>query len=257
MQWFYLDPNQQQVPADENDLGGLVQAGSIQADTLLWNETLSDWQPAATLFPTWFPEPAQAQPVAEAQPAAGPKLVAGKPASIGMVKRPIKTGAGGKPTGPTRTGNLGRPRAGGGAVATAGGGAQELAEEGGGQEETELVRDMGAVLAANGGWMKFLGVMMIIMGILNCLTVIGALFGWIPIWLGVVLNRAAGAASRAQMRGDALDLEESLDRVGFFFKLQGILILIVLILYVLLIVAALASGVLAGLMSGAAMAPME
>lgn len=251
MQWFYLDPNQQQIPADENDLGGLVQAGSIQADTLLWNETLSDWQPAATLFPTWFPEPAQAQPAAPA--ASAPKLVAGKPATMGMVKRPIKSGGGGRPSGPTRTGNLGRVRSGGGAGAST----QELEtlEE---QDNTELVRSMGAILAANGGWMKFLGTMLIIMGILNCLTVVGALFGWIPIWLGVILNKAAGAASKAQMRGDAMDLEESLDRVGFFFKLQGILIMIVLVLYILMFIGIIASwGALAASMMDPGAMPME
>ena len=51
-------------------------------------------------------------------------------------------------------------------------------------------------------WMKLLGVMMIISGALQVLTIIGILWAWLPIWLGVLLFQAAGAAEEASASGD-------------------------------------------------------
>ena len=42
-----------------------------------------------------------------------------------------------------------------------------------------------APLYAVKGWIKFLSVMFIINGAFQCLSIIGAVIGWIPIWIGV------------------------------------------------------------------------
>ena len=138
---------------------------------------------------------------------------------------------------------MARSRGGGRSSAVA-----EVEEEA--ENPTEMIRDLAAFLGVNAGWMKFLGVMGIIAGILNCLTVVGALVGWLPIWLGVILMRAANAVTAAQISGNIADMEESLDRVGFYFKLQGILILVGLIFYALLIVLVILGGFLPLLLGG-------
>ena len=46
-------------------------------------------------------------------------------------------------------------------------------------------------------WMQLLGVVSILYGVLSAITVVGLIVAWIPIWAGVVLMQAAGAASRA------------------------------------------------------------
>lgn len=224
MQWFYLDASQQQVPFEESDLSEVLQSGVIAGDTLLWNETMSDWQSATELFPDWFPtEPPPMQspaPVVATRPA--PVLAAGKAPTIGLVKRPIKTVRGGSLSSATQ-------------------------EDEPPEAPAEVVRDLASFLGARAGWMKFLGVMLIIIGVVNCLTLVGALIGWLPIWMGVLLMKGAESARSAQYRGNQLDLEEALDRVAVFIKLQGIFYLVSLILLIVGVVLAVLSGVLSAM----------
>ncbi|MCB1065243.1 MAG: DUF4339 domain-containing protein [Verrucomicrobiae bacterium] len=219
MEWYYLDANQQQIPADENDLAGLVENGSISGETLLWNESMSDWQSAAALFPTWFPAAAPESVPAPAAPVltrATPKLAAGKAPSIGMVKRPIQTVRGGATL---KTSESVPDEA---FVAPV--------------DNRELIKDLAAFIAVNVGWIKFLGVMSIISGISTCLTGVGILIGWIPIWLGVILFKVANTSTAAQYQGHQVDLEDSLDRIALYFKLQGIFMLVGLIMTVVMVV---------------------
>jgi|GEM_PF-2102457 len=44
--WHYLLQGQPQGPVAEDDLRGWIAEGRLPADTLVWNPTLSDWQPA-------------------------------------------------------------------------------------------------------------------------------------------------------------------------------------------------------------------
>jgi len=44
--WHYLYQGQSQGPVAEDDLRGWLAEGRLPADTLVWNPTLSDWQPA-------------------------------------------------------------------------------------------------------------------------------------------------------------------------------------------------------------------
>src|SRR5690554_6331632 len=78
-------------------------------------------------------------------------------------------------------------------------------------------------------WMKLLGVMLIISGALQVLSIIGILWAWVPIWLGVLLFQAAGAAEEASVSGDAAAATRATDRLRLFFMIQGILMLIALV----------------------------
>lgn len=218
MQWFYLDVNQLQVPADESELGGLIQRGTITEETLLWNESMPEWKSAGALFPDSFvPGAASASSGESSKPAEatpGRKLVTGHSQKMGVVKR-----------------DLSAPRS-------------SVAIEGTAQsaEEKELVKDFASYLAVNAGWIKFGAVICIIVGVANCLTIFGIIIGWLPIWVGVILLKAANSATSAQVTGYREELEESLDRLSFFFKLLGILLL----LYLLFIAGLAAFAVLGG-----------
>ncbi|MCK4606166.1 MAG: hypothetical protein KAU35_02600 [candidate division Zixibacteria bacterium] len=78
--------------------------------------------------------------------------------------------------------------------------------------------------------MKLLGVVMIVQGILSALTIVGIVICWLPIWLGVLLFKAAGAAEAAQLTGDRMQLEESLRKIKTYFVINGVLMLIMLVL---------------------------
>src|SRR5690606_20838927 len=61
-------------------------------------------------------------------------------------------------------------------------------------------------------WMKLLAVMMIITGALQVLTIIGILWAWLPIWLGVLLFQSASAAEQASASGDVALATRATDR---------------------------------------------
>ncbi|MCB1092262.1 MAG: DUF5362 domain-containing protein, partial [Verrucomicrobiae bacterium] len=120
--------------------------------------------------------------------------------------------------------------------------AEEVEES---EESVDLVKSLASVLVARSGWIKFVGVMTIIAGVFLCLSIVGALVGWIPIWMGTVLFRATGALEQAAFFGRRSDLEEVLFRVGSFFKLNGVFILaymaFVIMIYGLIFVLGFAS----------------
>ncbi len=80
------------------------------------------------------------------------------------------------------------------------------------------------------GWMKFLGVMMIIMGVMIALSIVGLVIAWLPIWMGVLLFQAAGKADAAYVGEDEALLIASLGKVKTFFVINGVLMLIYLII---------------------------
>jgi hypothetical protein len=102
------------------------------------------------------------------------------------------------------------------------------------------------IAADSAGWMKFLGVISILQGILMIFTIWGIIIAWLPIWLGVILFRAANEAEMASA-GLSAHLEAYLRRLNKYFLIQGILMLLMIV--VGLIVAFVFGGLfLAGLL---------
>jgi len=97
-------------------------------------------------------------------------------------------------------------------------------------DEKVLIQQLSIPIYQSKGWMKLLGVVMIIQGIVSAVTVVGIVICWLPIWLGVLLFKAAAAAEAAQLTGDRIQLEESLRKIKTYFVINGVLMLIMLIL---------------------------
>jgi len=113
---------------------------------------------------------------------------------------------------------------------------QAIERQGPSGGESQIIREVSAPLFEAKGWMRFLGVLMILYGALMIMTVVGILICWLPIWLGVCLLRAAGSAELAQTGGDKIQLMMALSRLRTFFTIQGILALIGLILAVIFLI---------------------
>ncbi len=95
--------------------------------------------------------------------------------------------------------------------------------------DVQFVREVSAPLYAARGWMKLVGVLMIIYGALMALTIVGIIVCWLPIWIGVLLLRAASSAEMAQVSGDKFQLVESMTKLKTYFTIYGILALVGLI----------------------------
>ena len=100
-------------------------------------------------------------------------------------------------------------------------------------------------LDASAGWMKLIGTVSIIYGVLTALTIIGLLFAWLPIWLGILTRKAATQAQLAYASGDESAAIASTDSIRIIFKIQGILLLIGLIFWAVWIVVIIAAIIVA------------
>ncbi|MGC8893931.1 MAG: DUF5362 family protein [candidate division WOR-3 bacterium] len=102
------------------------------------------------------------------------------------------------------------------------------------------------------GWLKFLGIMMIIMGIPSALMLVGILY----IWLGVVLYQASSRAQQFLVSKSSDDLAEFASKLKTYFLVTGILSLIGIIMgviggciYAIIAIMAIASGGFQGFQS--------
>lgn len=83
-----------------------------------------------------------------------------------------------------------------------------------------------AIAMQSKGWFKFLGVLMIIYGIILAISIVGILVAWLPIWMGVLLFQAGSRAEGAVVFNDARHLVGMFDKLRVFFVIQGVLAII-------------------------------
>ncbi len=108
--------------------------------------------------------------------------------------------------------------------------------------EEPLVKELCLPLWQAKGWLKLVGVLSIVHGILLAITLVGLLVCWLPIWMGVLLLKAAGAVEVAQISGDKLQLIEAQNRLKTYFTICGVLVLISLVALTVFFVMGLAGG---------------
>ena len=95
--------------------------------------------------------------------------------------------------------------------------------------ETTVDNSMDAIkqtAVSMSGWLKFLGIINIIWGAFSAISIVGIIFAWLPIWLGVVLLQAASSATHANLSNDPNDLAEMMSKLRMYFIIQGVLIIV-------------------------------
>ncbi len=111
-------------------------------------------------------------------------------------------------------------------------------------EKENLVREISQPLKNAAGWMRFLGIAMIVYGILIALSIVGIVIAWLPIWLGVLMTRSANRVNEAYYQGNQFALTESLRNLGSYFTINGVILLISIIFIVILMIVLFSSGLL-------------
>jgi hypothetical protein len=97
--------------------------------------------------------------------------------------------------------------------------------------ENEIVREISMPIYQSRGWLKFLGILMIITGIPSIFVLVGIL----PIWQGVLLYQAASSIETAGATGQKYALLSSLGNIKTYFVLNGVLMLVGIIIALLTI----------------------
>jgi glucan phosphoethanolaminetransferase (alkaline phosphatase superfamily) len=108
--------------------------------------------------------------------------------------------------------------------------------------QDELVRMLSTPLYNNKGWIKFFGIMNILYGLMAAVTLVGLIFAWLPIWLGVLINGAANKIEQAHIIGDRQAMMEAQQKLSTYFLIQAILVLVALAGLAVFVVIALSTG---------------
>ena len=108
------------------------------------------------------------------------------------------------------------------------------------------IRTLSAPLYRVKGWLKFVGVMLIIDGVLLAITFVGIVVAWIPIWLGVLCFQSAGAIENANHSDSEESMMRSLSKIATAIIIVGVVNLVGI---AFVIVSIFIFGGIAGLMS--------
>ena len=98
------------------------------------------------------------------------------------------------------------------------------------------------------GWLKFLGILSIIYGALYALTIVGIIFAWMPIWVGIIMVKAGGLAGAFSDTGDPATLVGYTGRLKTLFTIAGIVTLISIALGIIGAIIGAAVGLFSGAM---------
>jgi len=79
-------------------------------------------------------------------------------------------------------------------------------------------------------WMKLVGVAAIVYGAIVCLSLVGIIIGWLPIWIGVLYWQAGSIYQQLEQRPDPNAESVAHGKLGLALKIQGILVLIALVI---------------------------
>jgi hypothetical protein len=93
-------------------------------------------------------------------------------------------------------------------------------------QENQTVQQLSMPIYQARGWLKFLGVLSIISGVGSALSIVGIIFAWLPIWMGVLMLQAGSSIESAGQLGDKFAFLRSLGSLKTYFVLQGVLALI-------------------------------
>ncbi len=101
------------------------------------------------------------------------------------------------------------------------------------QDESRLVQELSTPIYQAKGWLKFLGVLTILTGVAQALSIVGILFAWLPIWMGVLLYQAGSNIESAAQFGDKFGFLRSMGSLKTYFVLNGVLTLIAIVISLL------------------------
>lgn len=95
--------------------------------------------------------------------------------------------------------------------------------------EVDILRQLSQKALKMSTWLRILGYASIICGVLSIFLVIGLLFAWLFIWLGLTLIQAANRAKAAEHQQNAALLLQMMDRLHLYFAISVTTLIIALV----------------------------
>ena len=101
------------------------------------------------------------------------------------------------------------------------------------QEQNPILQRLAFSAQSMSIWIKLIGIINIIGGALAAITIVGIIFAWAPIWMGVLLFQAGSRADEARASGRHDQLIPMMEKLRLYFLIQGILIIVSVALTIL------------------------
>lgn len=98
------------------------------------------------------------------------------------------------------------------------------------------IRNISSPLYEVLNWMKFIGVSSIASGVISIFSVFGIVYAWLPIWMGVLLYKAANEVDLAHTTKDEQALKAALKNLKTYFVINGILLILSFVAIVLFVI---------------------
>ena len=102
-------------------------------------------------------------------------------------------------------------------------------------QDANTVKELSSPIFQAKGWLKLLGILSIIGGVFQVLTLVGVVSGALSIWMGTLLNQAGSSIESAATIGDKYSFLNSMNGLKSYFTIQGVLTVISLVVGVLTI----------------------
>lgn len=99
------------------------------------------------------------------------------------------------------------------------------------ESASALIREISLPLFQARLWIKLVGVVSVAIGVIIAISIVGLIVAWLPIWMGIVLYRAASTVEAALHTGDRQALIQALGQLRLFFTIMGVVALLWLILF--------------------------
>lgn len=79
-------------------------------------------------------------------------------------------------------------------------------------------------------WIFLVGLLAVIGGAFQVLTIVGILWAWLPIWMGILLIQAGLAAKKANETNELTQAELAVKKIATYFKIAGIVAIVFIVL---------------------------
>jgi len=95
-----------------------------------------------------------------------------------------------------------------------------------GGAEAPVIRELSTPLYEARGWIKFIGILSIVGGVLSVFTIWGIIVCWLPIWIGILLLKVGSSIEAAHQSGDRAALMTGMAKLKTCFIIYGILAIV-------------------------------
>ncbi len=116
------------------------------------------------------------------------------------------------------------------------------------QKEEQIIREVSYPIYSNKGWLKFYGIVNIVLGVFGALSIVGLLYAWLFVWIGVLIYSAAGKVESAYESGNKFTFIEAQRKLTTYFVINAVLILVGFVITALVVIAFL-GGAFSGLLN--------